>query len=94
MRGFSGEAAASYITKQLVIMPKTNHGKLHITDQWVVLTDTLTLFFGYLLDQVASFSAGMGGLTLATADGKSHKPTGMFTHKLAGALEQAGVRKA
>ena len=89
-----GEAAASYITKHMIVMPKTNPGKLHITDQRVVFTDALTLFFDYPLDQVVSFSAGMGGLTLVTADGKSHKLTGMFTKKLASALEQAGVKKA
>ena len=61
-----GEAAASYITKHMIVMPKPNPGKLHITDQ----------------------------RALATADGKSHKLTGMFTKKLASALEQAGVRKA
>ena len=89
-----GEAAASYITKQLAILPKANPGKLHVTDQRVVFTNAVTLFFDYPLDQVSSFSAGAGGLTLATADGKSHKLTGMFTKKLASALEQAGVRKA
>ena len=89
-----GEAAASYITKQMIVMPKPNPGKLHITDQRVVFTDALTLFFDYPLDQVVSFSAGMGSLTLTTADGKSHKLTGMFIKKLASALEQAGVRKA
>lgn len=89
-----GEADASYITKQMVIMPKPNPGKLHITDQRVVFTDALTLFFDYPLEQVLSFTTGMGGLTMATADGKSHKLTGLFTKKLAGALEQAGVTKA
>lgn len=89
-----GEAAASYITKHMIVVPKPNPGKLHITDQRVVFTDALTLFFDYPLDQVVSFSAGMGGLTLVTADGKSHKLTGMFTKKLASALGQAGVKKA
>lgn len=87
------EASASYITKRMGILPKPNPGKLHITNQRVVFTDALTLFFDYPLDQVVSFSAGMGGLTLTTADGKSHKLTGMFTKKLGSALEQAGVRK-
>ncbi len=88
------EAAASYITKRMIVMPKPNPGKLHITNQRVVFTDALTLFFDYPLNQVVSFSKGMGGLTLTTADGKSHKLTGMFTKKLAHALEEAGVKNA
>lgn len=88
------EAAASYITKRMIVLPKPNPGKLHITNQRVVFTDALSLFFDYPLDQVASFSAGVGVLTLTTADGKKHKLTGMFTKKLSRALEQAGVKKA
>ena len=88
------EAAASYVTKRMGVLPKPNPGKLHVTSKRVVFTDALTLFSDYPLDQVVSFSAGMGGLTLATADGKSHKLTGMFTKKLGSALEQAGIKKA
>lgn len=88
------EAAASYITKRMIVMPKPNPGKLHITNQRVVFTDALTLFFDYPLNQVVSFSKGMGNLTLTTADGKSHKLTGMFTKKLAHTLEEAGVKNA
>ena len=56
------EAAASYITKRMIVMPKPNPGKLHITNQRVVFTDALTLFFDYPLNQVVSFSKGMGNL--------------------------------
>ncbi|WP_373164706.1 hypothetical protein [Agathobaculum sp. Marseille-P7918] len=88
------EAAASYITKRMIVMPKPNPGKLHITNQRVVFTDALTLFFDYPLDQVVSFSKGMGNLTLMTTDGKKHKLTGMFIKKLSRALEEAGVKNA
>lgn len=89
------EASASYITKRMVVMPKPNPGKLHITNQRVIFTDALTLFFDYPLDQIVSFSVGMANtITLTTTDGKTHKITGMFNKKLIQALEQAGVKKA
>lgn len=50
-----GEAAASYITKQMIVMPKPKLGKLHIIDQRVVFTDALPIFFDSPLDQVFLF---------------------------------------
>ena len=89
------EADAYYITTRLGFLPKPNPGKLHVTDQRVLFTDLLTLFFDYPLNQILSFSVGMGNtITLATDDGKTHKITGMFNKKLIQAMEQAGVKKA
>lgn len=88
------EASASYVTKRMGILPKPNPGKLHITNQRVIFTDALTLFFEYPLAQISSFSVGMANtITLMTTDGKTHKITGMFNKKLSRALEQAGLNK-
>ena len=89
-------ADASYIKMTLGIIPKPNPGNLHVTDQRVLCTDPFSVYihFEFPLDQITSFSAGVGGLTLVTTDGKKYRVTGMFTKKLADALEQAGVRKA
>ena len=91
-----GAADASYIKMSLGIIPKPNPGKLHITNQRVLCTDPLLvcIHFELPLQQIASFSTGVGGLTLVDAEGKKYKMTGMFTKKLANALEQAGVKKA
>lgn len=59
------EADASYITTRLGFLPKPNPGKLHVTDQRVLFTDLLTLFFDYPLNQILSFSVG---------DGQHHHP--------------------
>lgn len=89
------EASASYITKTFGFIPKGNPGKLHITDQRVVFTAGVSLFFDYPLSEILSFSAGVGNtITLTTTDGKTSKITGMFNKKLIQALERAGVRRA
>lgn len=90
------KADASYITKRMFVLPKPNPGKLYITNQRVLCTDPFTvhLHFEYPLNQIVSFSKGMGNLTLTTTDGKKHRLTGMFTKKLAHALEEAGVKNA
>ena len=70
------EASASYVTKRIGILPKPNPGKLHITNQRVIFTDALTLFFEYPLAQISSFSVGMANtITLMTTDG-----TVSYTH--------------
>lgn len=90
-----GEASASYIMKRLGFIPKGNPGKLHITDQRVVFTAGFSLLFDYPLNEIISFSTGMGDtITLTTTDGKTSKITGMFNKKLIQALEKAGVKKA
>lgn len=89
-------ADASYIKLSMGFIPKPNPGKLHITNQRVLCTDPLSvcIHFEYPLDQIESFSSGMGNLSLTTADGKKHKLTGMYIKRLTSALEQAQVKKA
>ena len=91
-----GSADASYIKMSMGIVPKPNPGKLHITNQRVLFTDpfSVVIHFEYLLDQIVSFSAGIGGIVLMTTDDKKYRMTGLFTNKLASALEQAGIQKA